>query len=171
MLLSRQFAPSQQPLGQVVALQVPRPEQVPLAWQVLPAPQTLQSCPGAPHAIAVLPVWQAKVEVSMQPAHAVHTPAEQTSPVGHEPHAAPPVPHRLGVVTVMHVPEVLQQPFAQLVALQVPAMPPPVAVPPPVATPPPVEPPPVATPPPVVVPPPVAAFTHAPPYGVPLFCF
>jgi hypothetical protein len=146
----------------VVALQVVPPKQVPF-WQVWPAfmSHAWQKPPILPHWVFVMPPWQTPVLMSMQPAHGVHAPLTQVFPIVQLLQVAPPVPQREGVVLVMHTPAAVQQPFAQLVALQVPpsVAPPP---PPPPAAPPP-EPPPVAPPP---EPPPVAP--PPPPEPVPV---
>lgn len=153
-----QVLPSQQP-RHVPELQVVPPKQVP-PWQVWPAfmSQPRQYSPALPHWVFAVPALQSPTFTSTHPAHAAQAPATQVLPLLHVVHAAPPVPHRCGVVTVMHVFDVEQQPVGQFVALHTPAS----------TGPPPVPPPPVADPPPVPPPAPPSAppVLQAPPNGL-----
>jgi hypothetical protein len=79
--------------------------------------------------------------MSMQPAHGWQEPLWQVLPIEQLVHAAPPVPQRDGVNTVMQTPAEVQQPDGHVAAEQDPVPPPPPVAPPP---------PPVAPPPPPV---------------------
>lgn len=86
----RQVSPSQQPLAQLVASQMQRPD-----WQRCPPPHS-----------ALLPHWHMPVREQLL----------VVSP-GHMPHAAPPTPHFVGLL-VWHTPLGSQHPRGQLVASQ-----------------------------------------------------
>ncbi len=144
--------PSQQPLAQVVLLQVP-----PVHWpptQCAPGvvEQSLQILPSFPHALSsvALPMQlpATSMHLSSQFA-ALHAPnaVSQTWLVLHAAHCTAALPQADSVMLRMQMPLDVQQPFMQLVVLQLPVAPPPV--------PPPVAPPPVPPPAPPPVPPPV----------------
>lgn len=135
-LCCRQTLPSQQPPGQVLALQVVPPEQSP-DWQVWPAAalHDWQNPPFLPHCVLRVPPRQRPVLMSMQPLQGWQLPLTQVEPLKQDWHWLPPVPQREGVVVVMQTPLEVQQPAGQVLTEQVAAPPPP--LPPPVAPPPP----------------------------------
>jgi hypothetical protein len=115
---------SQQPVGHVVALHeellhIP-------ALQLSPDGHAVHAAPPLPHAPRVVPDSQ-KPSASQQPIgqlealHVVpmHAPPVQESPGGHGRHALPPTPHADVLVPDSQIPRLSQQPFGQLVALQV----------------------------------------------------
>lgn len=161
-----QVFPSQQPLGQLVALQVVPPPHTP-DWQLCPAPvsQALQKPPLRPHSALVVPASHAPVVRFTQPAQAWQLPATQVWPERQEAHGLPFDPQREGEVVVMHAPVPLQQPEPHVVGPHEEPPPPPVEPPPPPTEPPP---PPVEPPPPPVAPPPppVPDARHARPSAV-----
>jgi hypothetical protein len=113
----------QQPVGQVAGLHV--------GWQLWavhasPGGHAVQLPPPLPHAIVVVPVSQ-KPSASQHPLGQVaglhvgplHTPPEQVSPGGHGRQAFPPVPQARVLVPGSQFPKLSQQPFGQVIALQV----------------------------------------------------
>ncbi len=76
--------------------------------------------------------------MSMQPAHGWHEPLWHVLPIEQLVHAAPPVPQREGVKTVMQTPAEVQHPAGQVADVHVPVPPPPPVAPPPPPAPPPV---------------------------------
>ncbi len=124
-----QVAPSQQPSGQVLALQVVPPPQTPLAhaWPC-ELSQLWQKPPFRPQATISEPGLQIPVLMSTQPAHGVQAPETQVFAALQGVHAAPFAPQRAVVVTVTQV-EPLQQPLAQVEGLHTPASPTPASLP------------------------------------------
>jgi hypothetical protein len=95
----------QQPLGQVLALQVAGLLQVPLS-QVWPDAQAWHAPPAFPHAATSVPGLQ--VLPAQQPVQVageqsvVQLPCEQLSPTAHFLHARPPLPQALVLVPLLH---------------------------------------------------------------------
>jgi hypothetical protein len=115
---------SQQPMGQVAALQLPARH----AWPVHTCPgwQATHEAPPVPHAVTRLPGWQTP-EASQQPVpqvaalHGALTQVrlEQTWVVPQATQVAPPPPPQAPlVVPAWHWPAASQQPFGQLTASQ-----------------------------------------------------
>jgi hypothetical protein len=102
--------PSQHP-EQFVELHCAPPVQRPV-WQLWPAAwsHVWQKPPLRPHDVLLVPTTQAPVLMPMQPLQGAQAPATQVRPAEHEVHAAPPAPHRAGVVLVMQTPVGVQQP-------------------------------------------------------------
>ncbi len=121
--------PSQQPSGQVLALQVVPPPQTPFvqAWPWLVS-QVWQKPPVRPQAVISEPCLQRPVLMSTQPAQGVQAPETQVLAALQGVQAAPFAPQRAVVVTVTQV-EPLQQPLAQVEGLHTPASPTPASLP------------------------------------------
>lgn len=121
---------SQQPLGQLAALQVCGRSLHTLLWQACATgveAQTAQAPPPVPQAVCVLPGWQFPL-LSQQPVGHVdglhvmltHVWLWHCCPVPQVAQAAPPLPQAPAFVPATHAPP-LQHPLGQVVALQVPA--------------------------------------------------
>jgi hypothetical protein len=122
---SQKPRPSQQPVGQVEALQVgpthAPPEQESIGGHGRQAP------PPVPHAVRLVPDWQIP-KLSQQPFGQVdglhvapsHAPALQLSPGGQDLHASPSLPHEAVLVPDSQAPETSQHPVGQVEALQGP---------------------------------------------------
>jgi hypothetical protein len=106
--------PSQQPEGQLMALQVV-PWQEP-AMHVSPGGQASQAVPPLPHDVELVPdsqsgpLQQPAGQVDALQSMAWQLPPRQTSPSGHARQALPPVPHAVGLPPVSQKPRVSQQP-------------------------------------------------------------
>ncbi len=116
-----QFAPSQQPSGQLAAVHDVPPLQTPAlhAWPWAES-QVWQKLPVLPQAVISVPGLHWPVLMSTQPVHGAQAPLTQVLPELQGAHAAPPLPHFAVFVTVTQV-EPLQQPLAHVVGLQTPA--------------------------------------------------
>jgi hypothetical protein len=116
---------SQQPAGQVAAVQVVVTFWQPWFWQAWPEPQTWQAPPPLPQVCSVVPGTQAPAAVQ-QPFGQVAVPHWKLSqtfcalhclPVPQSTQAIPPVPQAAEFVPGMQTP-LMQQPVGQVVASQ-----------------------------------------------------
>ncbi len=132
----RQVSPSQQPVGQVAALQLAVATHTPpSAEQVEPAPHAAQLRPPTPQAVVLVPVWQTpetqQPEQFAGPHGSMHAWLEHV--VAQLEQATPPLPHASALVPLRHTPP-WQHPVGQVVESQLPLHEPPSQLPTPHAS-------------------------------------
>jgi hypothetical protein len=100
------------PCAQMPWAQTPTSTQAP-PLQVWPLAQATQALPAAPHAVAVVPAWQAPLP-STQPLH-TQAPLLHAWFAAQATQALPPVPHALAVVPAWQLPLPATQPLHTIV--------------------------------------------------------